>query len=107
MVLDRIAVSLKTVPTRTPRSEVYSAIDSERAYQDHEWPDLDEWDEPAGNRLTVGEHLLLIEEYARKAREIWATEPKPEKGTLDVMRKIGGIAVNCMEQHGAPRRRGY
>lgn len=88
---------------KTPRADVYAAIDSERAYQDKLWPQ-DEGDQP---RLSVGEFLLLVEEYAAHARAKWVKESKPELATLDGIRKIAGIAVNCMEQHGAPRREGY
>jgi hypothetical protein len=87
------------------REQVYAALDSERDYQDANWPQ--DGRDGAPNPLTIGEFLLLIEEYAAKARFEWAKEKKPEMKTLDVIRKIGSIAVNCMEQHGAPRRFGY
>lgn len=86
----------------TPRDEVYAAIDSERDYQAQQWPGRDVPGHE--NQLTIGEFVLLVEEYAAKARALWTHEPKPELQTLDIMRKIGGIAVNCMEQHGAPKR---
>lgn len=85
---------------KTPRADVYAAIDTERAYQDSLWPGHVE----PSNPLTIGEFLLLIEEYALKARNEWTREQKPEVQTLHQIRKIAGIAVNCMEQHGAPVR---
>jgi hypothetical protein len=51
--------------------------------------------------------VLLIEEYAARARHEWSKEKRPEDITLGFVRKIAGIAVNCMEQHGAPRREGF
>jgi hypothetical protein len=54
----------------------------------------------AAHPLTVGEFLLLIEEYAAKAREVWATEKKPEGRTLHIIRKGAGIAV---KRHGTAR----
>ena len=94
--------------TKVNRAEVYSAVDSERNYQDHHWPqDGFSPDDEEPNQLTVGEFVLLLDEYASKARAVWTTEKKPEGLTLDVVRKIAGIAVNCMEQHGAPRREGF
>lgn len=84
------------------REEVYAAIDTERAYQNQVWPDQSLEDQP--NQLTIGEFILLIEEYAAKARASWTTEPAPETEALNGIRKIAGIAVNCMEQHGAPHR---
>lgn len=83
------------------RDAVYRAIDSERDYQDNLWPGRGKG-EP--NYLTVGEFVLLLEAYIHKARAEWTVESKPEMNTLDIVRKVAGIAVNCMEQHGAPMR---
>jgi hypothetical protein len=86
----------------TPRNEVYAAIDTERAYQNNLWPQDNRPGVP--NPLTIGEFLLLIEEYTTRARAEWTAEKKPEEKTLHFIRKIAGITVNCMEQHGAPHR---
>ena len=85
------------------REAVYREIDSERDYQDNLWPGRGVG-EP--NHLTVGEFVLLLEEYILKARAEWTVESKPEVNTLDIVRKVAGIAVNCMEQNGAPMRGG-
>lgn len=85
------------------KAGVLAAIDSERAYQDLHWTQQGDT-QGVPNRLTVGEFLLLLGEYHAQARTAWSREPKPESATLHVMRKIAGIAVNCMEQHGVPRR---
>ena len=87
---------------KASREQVYAAIDTERDYQDRTWRDQEIPE--INNRLTIGEFILLLEEYAAKARAAWAVEPKPEVNALDIMRKCAGIAVNCMEQHGAPKR---
>jgi hypothetical protein len=87
----------------SPRTEAYAAIDSEREYQNTVWADAGS--PTGGNRLTIGESILLVEEYAARARKDWSTEPKPEVEALNGIRKIAGIAVHCMEQHGAPLRR--
>ena len=88
------------------RKAAYKAIDSERDYQDTVWcietPSSVDPSKP--NPLTVGEFLLLIEDIAAQARRVWYTDKKPNEATLEFMRKIGGVAVNCMEQHGAPER---
>jgi hypothetical protein len=84
------------------REEVYAAIDTEREYQMDVWP---EGNLPnADNPLNIGECILLLDEYVSKARLAWTQEHKPETEALDIMRKCAGIAVNCMEQHGAPHR---
>lgn len=87
---------------KTDRSEVYAAIDTERAYQDRLWPAPEVGGIP--NPMTIGEFVLLLEEYAARARKAWAEEKKPEMIALGIVRKVAGIAVNCMEQHGAPHR---
>jgi len=92
-----------------PRSEVYAAIDSERDYQDRVWAENNPANptHPTDPRpLSIGEDILLIEEYARRARAKWTGELRPEIGALDIIRKIAGIAVRCMETHGAPKRPG-
>jgi hypothetical protein len=101
----------------TTREEVYKAIDSELDYQASLWKDPD--DNEAPNPLTVGEFILLAEEYAAQARQVWRGESKQlaytdsgkcyytEVQTLEFMRKIAGIAANCMTQHGAPQREGF
>lgn len=82
------------------RKEVYAAIDSEREYQNVQWS---EHGDPT-NPLTIGEFILLLEQYTEFARTQWTHEKKPEHQTLHFIRKVAGIAVNCMEQHGVPHR---
>lgn len=97
---------------RTSRAAVYAAIDTERAYQDSLWPQRivieqgEGLDTEAPNALSLGEFILLMEEYTAKARALWVTTKEPEGAPiiLDAVRKVAGIAVNCMEQHGAPKR---
>jgi len=89
----------------TNRDVVYGAIDGERDYQDSLWKDKN--DPTFNNPLTIGEFLTLINVYLGKAQSEWAFESKPELNSLAVVRKIAGIAVNCMEQHGAPQREGF
>jgi len=101
----------------TTREEVYRAIDSELDYQASVWKNPE--DSGAHNPLTVGEFILLVEQYTARARQLWTSESKQlahtdsgacyytEVQTLEFMRKIAGIAANCMTQHGAPQREGF
>lgn len=89
---------------KATRSEVYAAIDSERKYQDWLWPNTEYASAGESNPLTIGEFILLLEEYTARARFLWSQENKPEEKALHAIRKIVGIGVNCMEQHGAPKR---
>lgn len=89
----------KTPVRPASREAIYDVIDGERDYQNARWPDQNNAAQP--NPLTIGESILLIEEYAARARALWSGETKPEHGALDIMRKLAGIAVHCMEEHGA------
>lgn len=77
------------------RSLVYEAIDTERDYQE----------KLARNTATDQrplEQMALIEEVLRRAKQDWYD--KPGDFDMNYVRKIAGIAVRCMEQHGAPKR---
>lgn len=88
---------------KTERVMVYAAIDSEREYQDTVWQSN------ALEPRTVAEELLMLEEYVVRARKVWTDEPRETEAlvTTEVIRKIAGIAVRAMENHGAPGRTGY
>ena len=80
------------------RADVYSAIDSERAYQDKLTPDRTD-----GSFHTVGDFVTMLQYYQNELVQEW-TMHGGDDNALEVMRKIGGIAVHCMEKHGAPHR---
>ena len=93
--------------SKVKRTEVYAAIDSERDYQMQTWPtSLDPGeDEPKDNPHTVGEDILLMEEYIERARKAWTeVYDSSDMEALHMIRKVAGIAVRCMENHGAPKR---
>ena len=82
------------------RVKVYELIDGERDYQDS----LDATrKEPSETPHTVGDYITMLHHYMRKLDEAWTVHAGTEHA-LDVMRKIGGISVHCMEDHGAPPR---
>lgn len=83
--------------------EAAEVVKSERAYQDSLWP------QDVPNNLSIGDFILLLEEYTVKARAMWAITKEPEGAAkiMDVMRKCAGISMNAIEQHGAPRREGF
>lgn len=95
---------------QSTRAEAFAAIISERNYQDHMWKENNPANpiHPTDPRpLSIGEDLLLIEEIAAQARAVWYKNLRPELPVLDYIRKIAGVAVRCMETHGAPRRKGF
>lgn len=88
----------------TRRSDVYAALDSERAYQEKCVQNSD------GNPFhSVEDFILFMEDYLHEARHIasrtWGPAAKPK--TLEVLRKVTALGVACMELHGAPQREGF
>jgi hypothetical protein len=89
----------------TTRSEVYSALDGERDYQDRKYPAVN------GYSATPEGFLLVLEELVSLARYEATQGHLPPLGDGSVImshiRKIGATAVRAMEQHGAVRREHY
>lgn len=90
---------------KTPRSEVYAAVDSERDYQDKLGADRTEhWDVPVEERFrSVAEYIVMLQSYVNQAVNEW-TRNASNEDALHEIRKIAGIAVHCMEDNGAPKR---
>lgn len=84
--------------TPATREQVYAAINTERDYQESL---------PAtrtdGQPRSVGDYVTMMQHYQTKLIAAWTENPGDEQA-LHVMRKIAGIAVHCMEDHGAPPR---
>lgn len=93
----------------TPRTDVYAALDSERAYQNSRWCRTDP-DKAAGhNPHSVCEWLTYMRYYIDKGLELSTTnsDPQASQQALEFARKVSALGVVCMEQHGAPRRAGF
>lgn len=87
------------------REEVYAAIDSERAYQisqakSPERPDMIPL-------LSVGETITAMRTIFAKAEEAWYYGSGDHPETLDLLRKIAGLAVQAGENFGMPSREGF
>lgn len=88
------------------RENVYKAIDSERTYQ--AWvadgKGTGKFQEVAKViPKSVGDYMIMMQGYMNIATDTWISTQGIEP-TLHIIRKIAGIAVKCMEQHGAPLR---
>lgn len=81
---------------KATREDVYKAIDTERYYQDNKWGK----DHPH----EIDAFATYLRRYTAILDEV-ATVPSGDTAKLDVIRKIAGLAVVCMEQHGAPERK--
>lgn len=79
---------------KATRPEVFAAIDSEREYQAQRWGD---------KAHEIDAFAAYIQEYTNQLMKIVGTSDS-EKYKLDAMRKVAGLCVACMEQHGAPHR---
>jgi hypothetical protein len=80
------------------REKVYNAINSERDYQDTLSSDRTD-----GAKHTVGDYIVMLQHYQQELVKAWTANAGTDEA-LNVMRKIAGIAVHCMEDHGAPVR---
>ncbi len=83
---------------KATRSEAYAAIDEERLYQDGLPPSRTD-----GQPRTVGDYCTMMAHYQQELVRAWTQNPG-DRQALDVMRKLAGIAVHCMEDHGVVRR---
>lgn len=81
------------------RNQVYALIDGERAYQDNLPSSRTD-----GRSHTVGDYIVMLEYYLGRAREQWCMN-SGDAMALDEIRKVGAIAVKCMEEWGAPERK--
>lgn len=85
---------------KVTRAEVYAAIDSERDYQDGKWGTTLSGGRPGAGERSVDEFALYITGYTNdlvhNASHFAKTQDK-----LDIIRKIAGLCVACMEQNGA------
>lgn len=85
------------------RAKVYELIDGERDYQDKLGEVRDWTPEERNPAQSVGDFITLLATYVRRAQEAYADKPG-NIPALDVVRKIAGIAVLCMENHETPPR---
>lgn len=82
---------------KATRQDAFSAIESERSYQNYRWP---------GHKHTVTEYLVYIQHYLNKAIAVASTSDSDETALAEV-RKIAALGVAAMEENGAPLREGW
>lgn len=87
----------------TTREEVYKALDSERSYQDKKFDKTLSSDRVGDGSRTIDEFVLYISGLAGELVQLASHLSSPDE-KLNMVRKIGGLCVQCMEQHGAPKR---
>jgi len=93
------------------RARVYAVLDGERDYQNNgegnaaPHPDSN-GPHHAPGELSPGEGLLCMEEILAHARAAWY-KPDGQTAMMPFVRKIGAVAVQLMENYGAPPREGH
>ena len=89
------------------RKEIYEVIDGERDYQDKIWDGTASSKNPSCEKgaldRTIDEFALYIKGYSNDLVQIASHSDDPNK-KLDVIRKVAGLCVACMEKHGAVKR---
>lgn len=87
------------------RQEVYQLIDGERTYQKSVEADPTRCGQTIHETPhATGEYLVMLKIYLDRAFAAWVNTPNPSNEVLANILKIAGIAVHCMEDHGAPAR---
>ena len=77
---------------------VIEKIKTERSYQEHLCITKNLPLEP-----TIEGELVMLKTYIDKTLLLWTKNPSADK-VLSEIRKISGIAVRCLENHGCPKR---
>jgi len=80
------------------KETIFQKISDERDYQDH----LCTIKEMPLSPTVEGE-LVMLKTYIDKAFQVWTKNPN-DQPALSEIRKIAGIAVRCLENHGCPKR---
>ena len=86
------------------RKNVYKAIDTERAYQEEMTNSSDRPD--MISEFNISTALLAMDVTMDKAKEIWYNDNPIDKyqDTMELLRKIAGMAVQMGEKYGMPNR---
>lgn len=79
-------------------ADVIEAIDEEIDYA-NSLPDS----RTDGSEKTVGDYLVMLDTYLRKAKDEWTFNDGTEEARHEI-RKIAAIALRCLEEHGVPHR---
>lgn len=86
------------------RNDVYKAIDSERDYQQSKWGNTLSGGRPGNGDRSVDEFILYISGYSNDLVNLGSHFADTNE-KLEFVRKVAGLCVACMEQHGAPHRK--
>lgn len=75
------------------QEEVFSAIQSERVYQDEKWGTID------NHHHEVGAWITIMDACLHRAKQAYASQ-RGDEGAMDEIRQVVAVGVACMEQNG-------
>ena len=84
---------------KATREDVFRVIKGELDYQDMEAVKKSSPFNPDNNKHSIGEYLIGIDQYVKRAMKIVAEEPL-QSGALPCIRGIAALTVACMEENG-------
>lgn len=87
--------------------EALDALRNEREYQERLWGDKARGGRDNPGRLkSTTEWIAFMQNYLREAEDLTCRTfgPVADPKIVHIIRKVGAMAVACMEQHGAPLR---
>lgn len=88
---DRIADVEQTMIDKSPRQEVFNAIDREREYQNRKWSD---------NPHSLNRWIQIIEKELVEAKR---ARRHPDEAKRELL-QVASVIVACLEQHGVVER---
>jgi hypothetical protein len=85
--------------TESPFIRVVKELKRERDYQGHICATKGFPDEP-----TIEGEIIMLKTYVDKVMPLWTKKQNDKEVVLSEIRKIAGIAIRCLENHGCPKR---
>jgi hypothetical protein len=79
-------------------SELWHAIQRERAHQDRKYGAIQQ------RQLSVGDYLVILSQELAEAERAYVSTPHPTAEALREILKVAAVAVACLERHGVVER---
>lgn len=73
-------------------NNVLEALQSERDYQEHKWPD---------HYHSVGEWIMVMDRTLEKAKWAWLNGHRDSNEALEEIRQVTAVGIAAMQEHGA------
>jgi len=91
-----------TIKKTMDRKEVYKRLDVERDYQDLRWSPRRDANGTPDDEKSIAEWITYMEYHLNSGKnEVYCLN---DEEALAHVRKIGALAIRCLELHGCPER---